>query len=261
MNSTLNNLPFPTSLLPPPYEQFHRLSGLAALGAAPLAPGTVVAVHVGAGTPDLAALARWVPTLRARLPAAPVVLHLDSASGKEMLHLASRAGALRVRALLTPGDPMPDALRRVLTDPEEVPAHVVEWLGVRGVPCSPVLGHLVQRIFAHAGRHAEVADLLRAIGEPETSARFRFRKKGLPSPRRWLQAARALRIALRIQAEPRLPLARIALELGYGDHSALSQAVTRSFRVRSASLRGTLGWEWLLDRWLRAEGAESRAAA
>lgn len=259
MNRTLNDPPFPTSLLAPPYEHLQRVSRIAPSTVAALPAGTIAVVHVRSCPADVAGLADWIPVLRAQLPTVPVVLQLDTASTKDLLHLAGRVSGLHVRALLAPGEPLAESLRGSLTNPDDVPAHIVEWLTLRGVSCGPVLAHLVQQIFTLGGRHAEVADLLRAIGEPETSARFRFRKRGLPSPRRWLQAVRALRIAMRIQAEPRLSLAHIALELGYGDHSALSQAVMRSFRVRPGRLRGTLGWEWLLDRWLTAERADRAA--
>lgn len=261
MNRTLTDLPFPASLLHPPYAHFEPVPYPNSLGTTLLVPGTLVALQVGHDPADLALLSRWVPMVRLCVPTAPVILRLSSGAGQEVPHLARRAGSLRVRAVLTPGEPIAGTLRRILTDPEEIPASVVEWLTLRGVSSSPVLGHLIQQIFTHGGRHAEVADLLRTIGEPETSARARFRKKGLPSPRRWLQAVRALRIAMRIQAEPQLPLLRMAFELGYGDHSALSQAVMRSFRFRPGELRGTLGWEWLLDRWLNAERANTRVAA
>lgn len=261
MNHDLTDLPFPASLLRPPYDRFEAVPNPVSLGTTPLHSGTIVALQVGHDRADLTLLPRWVPLVRLCVPTAPVILRLPGGSGQEMPHLARRAGSLRVRAVLTPEEPIAGTLRRILTDPDELPSSVVEWLTLRGIPSSPMLGHLIHQIFSHSGRHAEVADLLRTIGEPETSARFRFRKKGLPSPRRWLQAARALRIAMRIQAEPQLPLLRIALELGYGDHSALSQAVMRSFRVRPVRLRGTLGWEWLLDRWLSAERSGARIAA
>ena len=80
---------------------------------------------------------------------------------------------------------------------------------------------------------------------------IRLHKRLLPTPSRWYQAARALHTVLRIQSEPRTSLLRIAHELGYADHSALSQLVYRSFRVRPGTIRGTLGWEWLMHRWLQ----------
>ena len=63
----------------------------------------------------------------------------------------------------------------------------------------------------------------------------------------------------RVQAEPDTCLLRIAHEFGYADHSALSQLVYRSFRVRPGAVRGTLGWEWLMYRWISGIPEVSRA--
>ena len=69
--------------------------------------------------------------------------------------------------------------------------------------------------------------------------------------------AHATRAALRMQAEPAAPLLALAVECGYSDHSSLSRQCLRLFGVRPGRIRGMLGWEWLMDRWLkRTERAE-----
>src|SRR5690606_16863514 len=75
------------------------------------------------------------------------------------------------------------------------------------------------------------------------------RKRGLPSPSRWFQVARALHAALRIQARPDASMTAIALEMGFADHSALAHLLRRCLGVQAGMIRGTLGWEWLLQRW------------
>ena len=262
MDRNLTELPFPVSLLSPPYERCcANVVSPAQLSRASLAPGTVLALHLRCPDSDLKLLPRWIPAVRAAHPNAAVILCLDDTSSSRMLRVARAAGSLRVRAVVPRDEPVAAILRRALTEPDDLPGDIVEWLRLRNVPVGPVLGHVIQQMFALAHEYAEVTDLLRTIGEPETSARFRFRKKGLPSPRRWLQAARALQIAMRLQAEPRTSLMEVALELGYSDHSAISQAIMRTFRLRPGKLRETLGWEWLLDRWLEAEMSTLRQVA
>jgi AraC-like DNA-binding protein len=62
--------------------------------------------------------------------------------------------------------------------------------------------------------------------------------------------ARALNHALRIQARPEARLTLLAMEAGYSDHSGLTRQLIRMFGVTPVGIRGTLGWEWLADRWL-----------
>jgi AraC-like DNA-binding protein len=57
--------------------------------------------------------------------------------------------------------------------------------------------------------------------------------------------------ALRLQAARREPLLTVAVECGYSDHSSLSRQSLRLFGVRPGAIRDTLGWEWLMDRWMR----------
>ena len=63
------------------------------------------------------------------------------------------------------------------------------------------------------------------------------------------------RASLRLQADQRVPLLTVAVECGYSDHSSLSRQCLRLFGVRPGAIRPTLGWEWLLDRWLRRADA------
>lgn len=260
MSSELLNLPFEVALLAPPYDHAQRTTP-ANLARGGFPAGSLLALNVHCPRRDWELLPVWLPRLRTAFPTLPVVLTVDPQRANEMLGLARRAGRLRVRAVLVRGGPIADTLRPILTEPEELAADVTEWMTLSGMRLSPALAHLIEQVFAHAEKVEDVAELLRRVGESETSVRFRLRKKRLPSPRRWLQAARALRIALRVQARPATSLMEIAFEMGYADHSAISQLVQRTFGLRPNKLRGTLGWEWLLHRWLTLEQTAARRAA
>ena len=80
------------------------------------------------------------------------------------------------------------------------------------------------------------------------------------SERLTAKQAEALRAALRLQAHAGASLMVLAVECGYSDHSSLSRQCLRLFGVRPGAIRGTLGWEWLLDRWLRRATAVSQAS-
>lgn len=73
-------------------------------------------------------------------------------------------------------------------------------------------------------------------------------------------AGRALGAARRIQRETEGPLLGIAYQAGYADHRAMSRALVRAFGVGPASIRGTVGWEWLMWRFVTGLG-EGRGRA
>jgi AraC-like DNA-binding protein len=63
-----------------------------------------------------------------------------------------------------------------------------------------------------------------------------------------------------MQAEPSAPLLALAVECGYSDHSSLSRQCLRLFGTRPGRIRGMLGWEWLMDQWLRRTERRERTA-
>ena len=80
----------------------------------------------------------------------------------------------------------------------------------------------------------------------------RFLTRGLPVPSHWLHFVRILRTALRLQSTEDT-LFTIACDLGYPDGFALSNQMRRLTGVRPTSARDCLGWEWLIESWLRQE--------
>jgi AraC-like DNA-binding protein len=242
---------YPILHLKPPYTPSATAVMVREVDATKIVPGSVLALHITARNIDWSECSETVRGLRHRLPSVPVVLSLgpDIPDG---LFLAGQAARASVRAVVSGNAPLGESLRRPLTDTQTLGADVVEWLGLFGLRLTPTLSHLITHIFSDAPRFREVADLLREIGAAESSTRFRFRKKGLPAPSRWLQAARGLHAALRIQLDPERSILAHACDLGYADHSALCHQMRRLFGTTPAAVRGTLGWEWLLERWVRS---------
>ena len=60
----------------------------------------------------------------------------------------------------------------------------------------------------------------------------------------------ALNLTDKKVAEEKSPLLTLAVECGYSDHSSLSRQSLRLFGARPGVIRRTLGWEWLMHRWL-----------
>lgn len=237
--------------LPPPYDQFEAVRNLATLRPRDLPEGSLLAVGLGAPREEWVAITALVPRLRARFPAVPVVLRVRRRPIPDDLEWARRAGTLHIRAVLFDGEPPRARLQRTLTEPVGLPEELEEWLTLREPAVSPGVVHLVREIFRLAPRYTEVGELLACLGRPERTVRTWFQQAGLPGPGKWLAAAHAVYAALRLQSERRAPLLSVAVECGYSDHSSLSRQSLRLFGVRPGAVRQRLGWEWLLDRWLR----------
>jgi AraC-like DNA-binding protein len=243
----------------PPYRELRPLPVPGNSARETLPRAAVLVLDAAPTAEDCAVLENAVRGLRGRFPAAPVVVRVPELSAAA-IRLAQRAAHLGVRAVVGMDEPLGDALRPILTHPDDLGDDVVEWLAVRGRTLAPVSAALVRQVVGQAHRFAHLGDLLSALGDSERTARHRLRGRGLPPPSAWYQMARALHGALRIQAQPEAALAPLALELGYADRSGLSWQLTRAFGVTPVAVRGTLGWEWLLDRWLHRPGAARSAA-
>ena len=241
--------------LAPPYDRFEVVPDVAACAPGALPDAAVLAVGVTAPQDSWDEVAALVPRLRARFPAVPVVLRLVPSTEGEADGALRRAAELGARGVLFEGESPRPRLRRALTDATALPQQIHEWVSLRVPELPPTVGHLMREILERSSRFGEVGPLLGSMGHAERTARTWFHRAGVPGPGKWLGVAHAVRAALRLQAEERAPLLTLAVECGYSDHSSLSRQSLRLFGVRPGVIRRTLGWEWLLDRWLRRMSA------
>jgi AraC-like DNA-binding protein len=250
-------VPLVVFCLPPPYDRFQAVRDPAALTADDLPEASLLALGVTAPREEWAAVAELVPWLRARCPSAPLVLRVRRRPIAEDLDWARRAGALRVRAVLFEGEPPRPRLQRALTEAVGLPEDLGEWLLLREPSLAPAVVHLVRDIVRLAPTYQDVGLLLARLGRAERTVRTWFQHAGIPGPGKWLALAHAIYAALRLQRDRRDPLLTVAVESGYSDHSSLSRQSLRLFGVRPGAIRDTLGWEWLLERWLRRVSGEA----
>jgi AraC-like DNA-binding protein len=232
----------------PPYERFEPVSDIAALTPDDLPVAAVLAVALPPPHDTWREAAALVHELRARFPAAPVVVRAEGRMevDDEIRRRAADAGA---RAAIGEGDTLP-ALRRLLTDASALPEQLLGWLQLQVPSLRSDVREMIGVIVERSPRFGEVGPLLGSMGRAERTARTWFRRAGLPGPGKWLAVAHAVRAALRLQAEERAPLLTLAVECGYSDHSSLSRQSLRLFGARPGVIRRTLGWEWLMHRWL-----------
>lgn len=225
-----------------------------------LPEGSVLVLPLTGSDSEAATLAPRVLALRDWSRGLPVVLQVVGDAGRHVA-LSRLIASLPVRGVVLGEEPLEPQLRSQLTGVWNLEHDVLDWLTLRGLRLTPTLRFVVQQLLARAPLHRQSGMLLREVGIPESTARFRLRKKRLMSPSAWLQLGRALHTCLRLQRRPEQPILAVAQELGYADHSALSNQIHRCFRARPGDVRGRLGWEWLMNRWYTNGGPVSRRGA
>jgi AraC-like DNA-binding protein len=245
---------FAVGISVPPYDEVRRF---APASTSVLGRGSLLIVEACALARDWTVVSRTISATRARHPTAPVILCVPEVT-PETLRVAHRSSRVGVRAIVARGEALEDVLRPLLTRPDNLAVDLIEWLEFRGRMVSPSIVGLVRDIVELAPRYAQLNDLLSALGQPERTVRSRFQCAGWPGPAGWHRCARALHGALRVQSATDVRVLELALDMGYSDHSGLTRQLTRAFGITPAGIRGTLGWEWLAERWLADVGAFPR---
>jgi len=167
--------------------------------------------------------------------------------------------------------PLEPVLRRALTDPHRIGDGFHTWLRLTGVVRDSRLEALLARVVDRAADRsrrltaggwtdreaapAEVRSMARSLGLTPRGLRDLFARNRLPPPVRWKVLARTLVHAVFVQADPRVPLTRVALALGYADSQGLSHAFHQCFGVTPSFVRSRLGWSWLAWRWWERQQA------
>ena len=152
-------------------------------------------------------------------------------------------------------EPEPEDLAVVLRrPPEALPVDVVDYLTWRGIRVDGDTRQLIRRTIELAGTVRTVTGLARALYLSRRALGRRFMSRGLPAPSHWLQFGRTLRASIRLQSTED-SLFTVATDLGYPDGFALSNQMKRLLGARPSTIRECLGWEWVVEAWLRSERA------
>ncbi len=149
--------------------------------------------------------------------------------------------------------PSAEELAHVLRQPpEDLGGEITEYLRWRGIPMDRETSRLVRKIVALSTELRSVSGLSRALYLSRRALGRRFLSRGLPVPSHWLHFSRLLRVAIRLQNSEDSVLSA-GYELGYPDGFSLSNQMVRLTGHRPSEARMYLGWEWLLEAWLRQE--------
>jgi len=151
------------------------------------------------------------------------------------------------------GTPSAEDLASVLRQPpEDLGSEVAEYVRWRGIPLDRETGRLVRKIVGLSTELRSVSGLARALYLSRRALGRRFLSRGLPVPSHWLHFSRLLRVAIRLQNSEDSVLS-VGYELGYPDGFSLSNQMARLTGHRPSEVRMYLGWEWVLEAWLRQE--------
>jgi AraC-like DNA-binding protein len=241
----------PLSLLSPPYEGIRPVGGgLRHLKLEGRRPGSALVWEMGKGIHQQDA-----GIVRGRPGGLPLLVILPPAED-----LSRDSGLIRLLEEVRPQGILPfhespaaEELACVLRQPpENLGSEVTEYLRWRGIRLGRDTAHLVRRIVALSAELRSVSALARAMYLSRRALGRRFMAQGLPVPSHWLHFARLLRVAIRLQNCDESVLS-VGYELGYPDGFSLSNQMARLTGHRPTDARIYLGWEWLVEAWLRQE--------
>ena len=202
--------------------------------------------------------------LLARPVRVPLFVVLPPANAIEpILPIVPRLSELHARGVL-PNGPLPDAepVRMLLRSaPRDLPGALTSYLTRRGMLRNSRARSLVAKIFELSATVPSIAGLSRRLyTSRRTLGRF-FEAQGLPVPSHWLQFARLLHVAIRLQSNERIPVFRVATQFGYPDGFTMSNQMKRLVGCRPTEVRENLGYEWFVEDWLALEGITAGAEA
>ncbi len=143
--------------------------------------------------------------------------------------------------------------------PDDLSASVTDYLAWRGIRIDRDTVHLIRRTIDKSADLRSISSLARSMYVSRRALGRRFSSRGLPVPSHWLHLGRLLRVAIKLQ-NSRDSIFSVAYEFGYPDGFSVSNQMARIVGVRPHEARKQLGWEWLMEGWLRRE-AESGGLA
>jgi AraC-like DNA-binding protein len=192
--------------------------------------------------------------LRIRPPGMPLFVVLPHPEAiPQTMPMLTHVSLLQPRALIPEGELSQSRhLRRLLSEPPNaISWTVVQYLFARGLLPSHLLED-VRKIFECVPRFTSVTKVARRLYLSRRTLGRHFLAAGIPVPSHWLQFARLLNAALVLQKEQSNVL-HAALRAGYPDGFTLSNQMKRLIDCRPTEVRAKLGWEWIIESWIRRE--------
>lgn len=170
------------------------------------------------------------------------------------LPLLNYVGSLNPRGVLPAGRlASPSLLRHLLrTPPRSIAEALTEYLTMRKMLRTDRIREEIRTVFELSTDITTVSALAQQLYVSRRTLGRHFAREGLPVPSHWLQFARLLRACLALQNES-ASVGKIALRLNYPDGFTMSNQMNRLLGIRPTNMREYLGWEWIVELWLRRE--------
>ena len=212
-------------------------------------PGAALVWTPRAGSGD-----ELVERMRARPPGLPLFMILPPPAGvSDIVPVLVRLHDLAPRSVL-PAGPLAgiDAVRTLLATPARpLAVELLDYLLRRGlIPAGSAPA--VRQVLQLAPGTRSITALSRRMYLSRRTLGRHFELQGIPVPSHWLQMARLLHVAVRLQRE-RVTAFRAAVAVGYPDGFTMSNQLTRLLGCRPREVRECLGWEWIVESWVREE--------
>lgn len=240
--SGARRLPASIYLATPPYHSVCVFAG----DLNELAPGSVLFITMDPtiGSGGVQALVSWVRRLHSRAPGATFAARVKFADRSRTVRIRRLLQLAGARLFVDESPSLPElqaATRRSGLHPDDLG----RWLR-RKVRPNSITARGTIRVLGLALQGGEGID-----SDVRRHASRRAREMELPSYRQWMSAGRVIRGLIRLQGEPVMRVSAAAEHAGYADGACFSHACRRVLDVPPTVARGWIGWEWMLDRFLR----------
>lgn len=189
-----------------------------------------------------------------------VVVLPPPAQIKQALPLLRDLNDLRPRGILPHGQiTNPEPIRLLLSNgPRDLAAVVVAHLTRDAILRNQRIRGLVMKVFEFAPTVPSVSRLARKLYTSRRTLGRVFEAEGLPVPSHWLQFARLMYVSMMIQEKRDMPIFKAAIHVGYPDGFTMSNQMKRLIGCRPSDVRENLGYEWIIEEWVRRERAAGR---
>lgn len=145
-------------------------------------------------------------------------------------------------------------LRQVLAlPPRSLPIVVTDYLVRRGLLSQRRVAREFRRLMELAPETRSIASLSRRLYTSRRTLGRHLSATGMPAPSHCLHFARLLHLSVHLQANDEA-MFRAAARLGYPDGFTVSNQMKRLIGYRPSEVRDLLGWEWIVEAWLKKEG-------
>jgi AraC-like DNA-binding protein len=145
-------------------------------------------------------------------------------------------------------------LRQVLASPPRgLATGLTDYLVRRGLLRRRKAVREFHRVVELAPGTRSISALSRRMYTSRRTLGRHFVASNLPVPSHCLQFARLLHVAVQLQVDD-AAMFRVASRFGYSDGFTMSNQMKRLIGYRPSEVRDLLGWEWLVEAWLKKEG-------